>query len=69
MFVTLQTVFECDRLGSLLRYVGTLATSVYLVTGGYALDLTQLGIPLQQVGSMNEESPPSFGPGVSTPIH
>ncbi|WP_017306422.1 bifunctional adenosylcobinamide kinase/adenosylcobinamide-phosphate guanylyltransferase [Spirulina subsalsa] len=35
-----------DRLGSLLRYVGTLATSVYLVTGGYALDLTQLGIPL-----------------------
>ncbi|MCW6035313.1 bifunctional adenosylcobinamide kinase/adenosylcobinamide-phosphate guanylyltransferase [Spirulina subsalsa FACHB-351] len=35
-----------DRLGSLLRYIGAMASTVYLVTGGYALDLTQLGIPL-----------------------
>lgn len=32
-----------DRLGSLTRKVGTIADTVYLVTGGYALNLTQLG--------------------------
>ncbi|MEO0455682.1 MAG: bifunctional adenosylcobinamide kinase/adenosylcobinamide-phosphate guanylyltransferase [Cyanobacteria bacterium P01_A01_bin.114] len=33
-----------DRLGGLVRHVGALSTSVYLVTGGYALDLKQLGV-------------------------
>lgn len=32
-----------DRLGNLIRQVGGIADQVYLVTGGYALDLTQLG--------------------------
>jgi len=32
-----------DRLGSLTRQIGQRADTVYLVTGGYALDLTQLG--------------------------
>lgn len=35
-----------DRLGSCLRQVGALAQPVYLVTGGYAVDLTQVGQPL-----------------------
>jgi len=35
-----------DRLGDLIRRVGENATNVYLVTGGYALPLTQLGQPL-----------------------
>jgi adenosylcobinamide kinase / adenosylcobinamide-phosphate guanylyltransferase len=37
-----------DRLGSLTRRVGALAQTVYLVTAGYALDLTQLGTPLDR---------------------
>ena len=35
-----------DRLGSLVRHIGEIATHVYLVTGGYALDLKQLGSAL-----------------------
>lgn len=35
-----------DRLGGLVRLVGTHADSVYLVTGGYALDLTRLGVKI-----------------------
>ncbi len=35
-----------DRLGSLTRQVGAIANTVYLVTAGYALDLTRLGTPL-----------------------
>lgn len=35
-----------DRLGSLTRQVGAIAHTVYLVTAGYALDLTSLGTPL-----------------------
>jgi adenosylcobinamide kinase / adenosylcobinamide-phosphate guanylyltransferase len=35
-----------DRLGSLTRQVGAIAHTVYLVTAGYALDLTHLGTPL-----------------------
>ncbi|ESA35367.1 adenosylcobinamide kinase [Leptolyngbya sp. Heron Island J] len=35
-----------DRLGDLVRRVGAISTQVYLVTGGYALDLTQFGTPL-----------------------
>ncbi|MDX2100405.1 MAG: bifunctional adenosylcobinamide kinase/adenosylcobinamide-phosphate guanylyltransferase [Leptolyngbyaceae cyanobacterium bins.59] len=35
-----------DRLGSLTRCIGAIADQVYLVTGGYVLNLSQLGIPL-----------------------
>lgn len=35
-----------DRLGSLIRQLGAIADSVYLVTGGYVLDLSTLGSPL-----------------------
>ena len=35
-----------DRLGSLIRHLGQLANPVYLVTGGHALNLSQLGTPL-----------------------
>lgn len=35
-----------DRLGSLTRQVGAIATEVYLVTAGYALNLKALGTPL-----------------------
>ena len=35
-----------DRLGYLVRRIGAIATQVYLITGGYALDLKHLGTPL-----------------------
>ncbi|PSF38450.1 bifunctional adenosylcobinamide kinase/adenosylcobinamide-phosphate guanylyltransferase [Aphanothece hegewaldii CCALA 016] len=35
-----------DRLGSLTRQIGLIANQVYLVTGGYVLNLTELGKPL-----------------------
>ena len=35
-----------DRLGYLVRRIGAISTQVYLVTGGYALDLKRLGTPL-----------------------
>ncbi len=35
-----------DRLGRLTRHVGAIAPKVYLVTGGYALNLAELGTPL-----------------------
>lgn len=35
-----------DRLGNLIRRIGSIAEGVYLVTGGYALNLTILGSPL-----------------------
>ncbi|HEY9753138.1 MAG TPA: bifunctional adenosylcobinamide kinase/adenosylcobinamide-phosphate guanylyltransferase [Coleofasciculaceae cyanobacterium] len=35
-----------DRLGDLIRQIGAMADSAYLVTGGYALNLTNLGYPL-----------------------
>lgn len=35
-----------DRLGMLVRQVGAIANPVYLVTGGYILNLSQLGVPL-----------------------
>ena len=37
-----------DRLGELVRRIGTLSISVYLVTSGYALDLKQVGIAIPQ---------------------
>ncbi len=36
-----------DRLGSLIRRVGVISESVYLVTGGYVLNLSVLGVPLK----------------------
>jgi adenosylcobinamide kinase/adenosylcobinamide-phosphate guanylyltransferase len=35
-----------DRLGALTRQIGTIADTVYLVTGGYALNVSQLGTRL-----------------------
>ena len=36
-----------DRLGELIRKIGTIANPVYLVTGGYVLNLGLLGSPLR----------------------
>ncbi|MGD1807064.1 bifunctional adenosylcobinamide kinase/adenosylcobinamide-phosphate guanylyltransferase [Dapis sp. BLCC M126] len=36
-----------DRLGNLIRRVGVISDSVYLVTGGHVLDLSALGVPLK----------------------
>jgi len=33
----------CDRLAGLSRKIGAIADDVYLVTGGYAVNLTQIG--------------------------
>lgn len=35
-----------DRLGSLVRHLGTMCEAVYLVTGGHVLNLSVLGLPL-----------------------
>jgi adenosylcobinamide kinase/adenosylcobinamide-phosphate guanylyltransferase len=37
-----------DRLGDLIRWIGAIAQEVYLVTGGHALNLKQLGVPVQR---------------------
>jgi adenosylcobinamide kinase / adenosylcobinamide-phosphate guanylyltransferase len=42
-----------DRLGNLTRQIGAIAHPVYLVTAGYALDLTQLG---QSIDRLNPEA-------------
>jgi adenosylcobinamide kinase/adenosylcobinamide-phosphate guanylyltransferase len=42
-----------DRLGTLTRQVGAIAHSVYLVTGGYALNLRQIGILVQPIEAQN----------------
>ena len=42
-----------DRLGALIRQVGAFADEVYLVTGGYALPLSQWGQPLKSQNSTN----------------
>lgn len=39
-----------DRLGHLVRDVGAIADTVYLVTGGYVLNLSALGISLGEFG-------------------
>jgi adenosylcobinamide kinase/adenosylcobinamide-phosphate guanylyltransferase len=41
-----------DRIGDLIRRIGTLADQVYLVTGGYALNLTELAQPLSGVAEL-----------------
>lgn len=38
-----------DRLGDLIRQTGSIADTVYLVTGGHALNLSMLGTPLRQL--------------------
>jgi adenosylcobinamide kinase/adenosylcobinamide-phosphate guanylyltransferase len=38
-----------DRLGTLTRQISRIADSVYLVTGGYVLNLSELGQPLPSV--------------------
>ncbi|MGQ9870441.1 MAG: bifunctional adenosylcobinamide kinase/adenosylcobinamide-phosphate guanylyltransferase [Leptodesmis sp.] len=35
-----------DRLGNLIRRVGAIADTVYLVTGGYAVNVSAIGVPL-----------------------
>ncbi|NEP15603.1 MAG: bifunctional adenosylcobinamide kinase/adenosylcobinamide-phosphate guanylyltransferase [Leptolyngbya sp. SIO4C1] len=40
-----------DRLGALVRAVGTVADAFYLVTGGYALNLKQLGTGIPKSSS------------------
>ena len=38
-----------DRLGHLTRQISAIADTVYLVTAGYALNLSQLGTPLKDI--------------------
>lgn len=38
-----------DRMGTLVRQIGAIAESVYLVTGGHALNLSQLATPLTEI--------------------
>lgn len=40
-----------DRLGSLVRKLGTMSQDVYLVTGGHVLNLSLLGYPLPNLKS------------------
>ena len=40
-----------DRLGSLVRKLGTISEDVYLVTGGHVLNLSLLGYPLPNLKS------------------
>ncbi|MEL6228550.1 MAG: bifunctional adenosylcobinamide kinase/adenosylcobinamide-phosphate guanylyltransferase [Cyanobacteria bacterium J06627_3] len=47
-----------DRLGYLVRRIGAIATQVYLITGGYALDLTHLGTPLPSQSCPSDNSQP-----------
>lgn len=43
-----------DRLGNLVRRVSAIANAVYLVTGGYALNLSVLGSPVPPSGEAGE---------------
>lgn len=47
-----------DRLGHLVRRIAAIADVVYLVAGGYVLNLTELGSPLpshQDYGTLNDQ--------------
>ncbi|MCW5312931.1 bifunctional adenosylcobinamide kinase/adenosylcobinamide-phosphate guanylyltransferase [Nostoc sp. KVJ3] len=44
-----------DRLGSLVRQLATLSETVYLVTGGYVLNLSVLGSPLPNREVTNQD--------------
>jgi adenosylcobinamide kinase / adenosylcobinamide-phosphate guanylyltransferase len=46
-----------DRLGHLTRQLAPLADAVYLVTGGYVLNLSQLGQPLATALSLHPTAP------------
>lgn len=48
-----------DRLGHVTRCLGAIAEATYLVTGGYAIDLSRVGIPLPSVSSTSA-LPPNF---------
>jgi adenosylcobinamide kinase / adenosylcobinamide-phosphate guanylyltransferase len=43
-----------DRLGSLVRQLGLISETVYLVTGGHVLNLSVLGSPLPNTGEAGE---------------
>lgn len=45
-----------DRLGHLTRQIGAIANTVYLVTGGHVLNLSQLGSPLPASTRWEQES-------------
>ncbi|APB35100.1 cobalbumin biosynthesis protein [Gloeomargarita lithophora Alchichica-D10] len=47
-----------DRLGELMQEIGALAGCVYLVTGGWALNLTQLGQPVPRA-AFPDSAPPA----------
>ncbi|MDJ0674073.1 MAG: bifunctional adenosylcobinamide kinase/adenosylcobinamide-phosphate guanylyltransferase [Calothrix sp. MO_167.B42] len=40
-----------DRLGGLIRQLSSISDTVYLVTGGYVLNLSQLGSPLPNISN------------------
>ena len=44
-----------DRLGTLVRHIGAIADVVYLVTGGYVLNLRDLGRPLNQAIASSDD--------------
>ena len=46
-----------DRLGELVQEIGTLAQTVYLVTGGWVLNLTQLGQPVPKSAFLDSAPP------------
>ncbi|MGC1310299.1 MAG: bifunctional adenosylcobinamide kinase/adenosylcobinamide-phosphate guanylyltransferase [Phormidesmis sp.] len=43
-----------DRLGTLSRNIGAIATNVYLVTSGYAINLSTLGQPVGKIVSSKD---------------
>jgi adenosylcobinamide kinase / adenosylcobinamide-phosphate guanylyltransferase len=45
-----------DRLGNLVRRLGAISEAVYLVTGGYVLNLSVLGTPLPAWGKEDKET-------------
>jgi len=45
-----------DRLGKLTREIGAIATSTYLVTAGFALNLNHLGLPVPKFHPVGEET-------------
>jgi adenosylcobinamide kinase/adenosylcobinamide-phosphate guanylyltransferase len=42
-----------DRVGKLIRQIGSFANPVYLVTGGHAVNLKQIGVPLPSYHTLN----------------
>jgi adenosylcobinamide kinase/adenosylcobinamide-phosphate guanylyltransferase len=46
-----------DRLGELVQEISSLAQTVYLVTGGWVLNLTQLGQPVPKSAFLDSAPP------------